>query len=657
MTIPVPPQLAERYEVLEPLGEGGHGRVLRVRDRELGREAALKLLIDPGKPELIARFLREAEAMARVSHPAVLRVYDQGATPEGPYLVCELLEGASMDGLPPGEDPRAPMLDVARGLAALHEAGLIHRDVKPENLFRCRDGRGVLLDLGLALDPDRTRMTGPGRVMGTMGYLAPEVLRGYGAEKASDWFSWAVSLASLLEGRPIYTSLEVRGLLTDKSLPPPRWERITPGTPLAELLEAMLVEDPKVRLCDLAEIEQRMAAAGVQSQVTEPSMEIPTRAAPPASPRRPRGAAGLVLFLSGCGALATAVALAVGAARTRPDPPPVLEPPMVSDLPTGSESPAPRRDLERARRELRDHFGEQLATMERPLRRSKFFEHLASLTPRYADPRLAVRWKRFVVAVAEEAAGAGRLAGRWGDVPLVIARDLCRLPRYHLLSSALSEDVDSVYADGALTDAVLARAREVAATTRAILGDAPPKDLAGVDLAAWARLRAATTEGLGAPLLKRLFREAEVAEPEVRVELVRAAAAVLASGRHHMKLECDLLEAYLERVPPVVAALRRDPATPARAGAVVELFAAAAGTLLACPSHARPEVRERFWLLHAAATGVTQDFPHVGAPILDWAVGDWELLSLLRDGALIGEELTGLRSLATLARAGGTAGP
>lgn len=646
MSVSVPTELAERYEVLEPLGEGGHGRVLRVRDLQLGREAALKLLIDPGKPELTARFLREAEAMARVSHPAVLRVYDQGLTEGGPYLVCELLEGTSMDRLPPEEDPRPAMLDVARGLAALHESGLIHRDVKPENLFRCHDGRGVLLDLGLALDPDRTRMTGPGRVMGTLGYLAPEVLRGYGAQQASDWFSWAVSLATLLEGRQVYSTEEIRGLLSDEPLPAPRWRRISPTSPVARLLDRMLVEDPAKRLTDVAEVEARLAEAGVESQVTGPPHPHPARSG---GAGRPRGAAGLVLFLSGCAALATAIALAVGTAA----PPEELgAPPVLAASPSDSTPEDPTRNIERARRELRDHFGSQLSLLERPVPRAGLFAHLSNLAPRYADPRLAVRWKRFLVAVAAEATATGRLADRWGEVPLVVARDLCRMPRYHLVSTALSEDVDSVFANLSLTDALLARAREIEDSTRAVLGDQPPAHLSGRDLAAWARLRAAAPAGLGAPLLGRLFREAAAAEPQARVDLAKAAAAALASSRHDMKRECDLLEGYLEGVSPVLRALRDDQATPARAGAVVELYAAAAGTLLACPSHARETTRGLYWRLHAAATGVVEDFPQVAAPVLAWALGDYELLSLLRDGALVTEELAGLRRLVALADAG-----
>lgn len=195
------------YEVVSPLGAGGMGEVYRAHDSRLNRDVALKVLpaevaADPSRRQ---RFEVEARAVAALSHPNIVAVYDVG---EG-YIVSELVEGESLRnarfGLRKTLDIAA---QIASGLAAAHAAGVVHRDLKPENILLTRDGRAKILDFGLARmtgpsGPDATMpatLTGPGVVMGTVGYMSPEQVRGMEADHRSDIFSFGVVLHEMLGG-------------------------------------------------------------------------------------------------------------------------------------------------------------------------------------------------------------------------------------------------------------------------------------------------------------------------------------------------------------------------------------------------------------------------------------------------------------------------
>src|ERR1017187_8933817 len=145
------------YEILAPLGAGGMGEVYRARDKKLDRDVAIKVLPDSvaADPDTLSRFEREAKAVAALSHPNILSIFDFGTHEGISYAVMELLEGETLRGkLDAGAVPQKQAVDyalqMAKGLAAAHERGVVHRDLKPENLFVTRDGHLKILDFGLA---------------------------------------------------------------------------------------------------------------------------------------------------------------------------------------------------------------------------------------------------------------------------------------------------------------------------------------------------------------------------------------------------------------------------------------------------------------------------------------------------------------------------
>jgi Tol biopolymer transport system component len=208
------------YEVLAPIGAGGMGEVYRAKDPRLGREVAIKVL--PASfsqdPDRLKRFEQEARAAGVLNHPNITAVHDLGTHEGAPYIVTELLEGETLRArLLAGSLPVRKAIDyavqIARGLAAAHEKGIVHRDLKPENLFLTKDGRVKILDFGLAKlkpetgDDGKTDMktvsggTEPGVVLGTMGYMSPEQVRGKPADRRSDLFAFGTILYEMLSGQ------------------------------------------------------------------------------------------------------------------------------------------------------------------------------------------------------------------------------------------------------------------------------------------------------------------------------------------------------------------------------------------------------------------------------------------------------------------------
>ena len=207
------------YEIIAPLGAGGMGEVYRARDPQLGRDVAIKVL--PASlsrdSDRLRRFEQEARAAAALNHPNILAVYQMGMYEGSPYLVSELLEGSTLrDLLLRGPLPLRKAVEyaiqTARGLAAAHEKGIVHRDLKPENLFVTKDGRIKILDFGLAkliqnfhpsgpATPTLSEGTEPGVVLGTVGYMSPEQVRGHAADGRADLFAFGAILYEMLTGK------------------------------------------------------------------------------------------------------------------------------------------------------------------------------------------------------------------------------------------------------------------------------------------------------------------------------------------------------------------------------------------------------------------------------------------------------------------------
>src|SRR6266542_2985495 len=219
MTLPAGAKLGP-YEILSPLGAGGMGEVYRAKDPRLGREVAIKVLPASFSQDAdrLRRFEQEARAAGILNHPNITAVYDIGTHEGAPYVVQELLEGETLrSDLAGGKfSPRKAIdyaLQLAPGLAAAHEQGIVHRDLTPENLFVTRDGRVKILDFGLAKLthaeegslatslPTATAGTEPGVVLGTLGYMSPEQVRGRPADARSDIFSFGAILYEMLSGK------------------------------------------------------------------------------------------------------------------------------------------------------------------------------------------------------------------------------------------------------------------------------------------------------------------------------------------------------------------------------------------------------------------------------------------------------------------------
>jgi len=290
-----------RFEISERLGEGGMGVVYRARDTFLKRDVALKR-IKPGLAEdheIRARFLRECRAAAAISHPNVATIYEAGDCDDGSiYLASELIRGETLvRRLRRGRLSLDEQLDLGvqltQGLAAAHEAGIVHRDIKPGNLMVTDDGRLKILDFGLARlnqplgshvedDGDTLTRTRPGHFLGTPAYMSPEQVTGSEVDATSDVFSCGCVLYEMVSGKAPFSansvSETVRRILSDD---PPDLETLAQDVPpgLVDIIRKALAKNPATRFADASEMARALTAARDQTapaSVHEPETR-PTR--------------------------------------------------------------------------------------------------------------------------------------------------------------------------------------------------------------------------------------------------------------------------------------------------------------------------------------------------------------------------------------------
>ena len=299
------------YQIAGILGEGGMGVVYRARDTRLGRDVAVKVLTNVAfsDRERLLRFEQEARATGMLNHPNLLTVYDVGRDEEdNPFLVTELLEGETLRGrLERGPlSPRKAVdaaLQMAQGLAAAHEKGIVHRDLKPDNIFLTRDGRLKILDFGIAKLTSRAGSEGPtfemaatepGMVMGTVGYMSPEQVRGEPVDHRSDIFSLGTIFFEMLTGtRAFKRNSAVETLSAILKEEPPDLTELLPTAPpaLERLLRRCLEKDREQRfdsardlgfnLETLASLSMSSTLSGVSRQATHTATSVIPPATPP----------------------------------------------------------------------------------------------------------------------------------------------------------------------------------------------------------------------------------------------------------------------------------------------------------------------------------------------------------------------------------------
>jgi predicted Ser/Thr protein kinase len=279
-------RLKDRYRLERLLGRGGMAAVWLASDLVLDRPVAIKVLSDTiaSDPEFVARFRREARVAARLSHPNLVDVYDYAEAEERPYLVMEYVAGENLaDRIAGGGEIDCERLarEVLGALAHIHAAGIVHRDVKPQNLLMAPDGGVKLIDFGIALPRDETALTRTGNLLGTARYIAPEVMSGQPATERSDLYSCGVLLGECIDG--------------DRA---PR---------LGSLVERLTAAEPGARPASAREALARLGA-----KAAAPAQ--PTERFRPTEPRRRRGRrsrAGAAVALAAVAALVGVVFFAV----------------------------------------------------------------------------------------------------------------------------------------------------------------------------------------------------------------------------------------------------------------------------------------------------------------------------------------------------------
>ena len=276
------------YEILEKLGEGGMGVVYKARDTRLGRFVALKFLsanVGPDETER-ARFLQEARAASSLDHPNICTIYDIGKTDDGQtFIVMAYYEGETLRarmarGPMPAADAVRIGRQVAQGLARAHERGIVHRDVKPANIFLTTDGTAKVLDFGVArlLDETHTQMTRAGTTIGTVNYMAPEQARGEEVDRRADVWALGVILHEMVTGAHTFDGAHPMVVLNAiQTQEPARVDGTRSDVPaaLADVVQHALKKDRTERFADAGAFDAALARADVDRGTSDGSAPGP----------------------------------------------------------------------------------------------------------------------------------------------------------------------------------------------------------------------------------------------------------------------------------------------------------------------------------------------------------------------------------------------
>ena len=270
------------YRIVEKLGKGGMGEVYRAEDTTLSRDVAVKVLPDEftGDPERLARFEREAKVLASLNHPHIASIYGLEQADGKRFLVLELVEGQTLarkilKGPLPVDEALEVCRQIAEGLEAAHEKGIIHRDVKPANIQITAEGKVKILDFGLARasheqpqEVDQTHsptiteaMTLPGVMLGTAAYMSPEQAKGKTVDKRADIWAFGCILYEGLTGKAPFAGETVSDLIAKILERDPDWSALPAGTPprMRALMEKCLRKDPRERLRDIGDARLEFA--------------------------------------------------------------------------------------------------------------------------------------------------------------------------------------------------------------------------------------------------------------------------------------------------------------------------------------------------------------------------------------------------------------
>jgi serine/threonine protein kinase len=494
-----PPELTARYRPERPLGSGGFGAVWLARDLGLDRLVAIKLLHAGNRDqEVRARFQREARLASSIDHPNVLPAYDFGVLEDSrPYIVFRYVEGEdlgararALGGRLPVEEVVTTGVDVAGALEAAHAQGVVHRDVKPANLLREASGRVLLCDFGIARpDIGETVRTHPGMILGTPGFLAPEVWSGAEPTPASDQYALAATLWELLLGTSVRRGGDLAEILAEVRAgagPVAPAELPSGASPLIPVLRRALADDPSRRYPDTASLADALASPGerptAQPRTTRGATPLPSPRAPSRlaststspSPWLPLAAVALA-----CLAALAATRPAAAPPPLPPGPPPGPDPLLATQAQLeaayeaivarhrGADG-APVLDVDpAARADHVAHFEEDILDVRRPPQVARYLRALRAWTA-------AAREARVSLGASPETRPLLRRYGR--DLPLHLAQDLRALEarRRPALMGVRTLEVDTA-------ERARARARreELAAAVDAVRredGRGPPEE-------------------------------------------------------------------------------------------------------------------------------------------------------------------------------------